>query len=416
MLINEYSFLYCCLNNEDALKETRYVDASIFSHPTTRQVYIIISNLIKQGFTPNLTTIRSYLDDESYEMFVVNIPKDVNISDYPIYLDSIKNQYSYCQLEKAGAILESGIQNKTAPLDIANSIQDQLRTIYQAKNIGGITKPSDVIQNITNEFAGDYSGYYIGLQGLDEQVGPLELGNMCCVAARPSMGKSSILLQFLINHSIYGNTPTAFVSLEMSAKSLMRRIISNVGGISLTSIRLRKLTDRQAETYNSVKDQIENAPLFIIDNTYTIQGIEANLELLKAQKPDLTFVAFDYIQLMANENTSIANLMKECKRIAKKLGLIWIFASQLNRLVETRDDKRPMLSDLRDSGAIEQDMDVVIFPFREAYYDKDKQLKEGHKSHTELIVAKNRDGEVGTVYSIFDKNIQRFLPYKQKNP
>lgn len=752
---NEYYFLYCCLNNNEALKEIPHLQKHIFSDPITQQVFEIISQLLKKGFLPNMNTIKGYLDDGSYEIFSRSITHSINLSDYHIYLDSIKNSYSYGQLEKAGAILDNGIINKTDPIHIANSIQEYLKAVYFSKNVGSIFTPKELVDKIVTEMAGDESSVYLGLPELDKLTGPIEPGNIIIVAARPSMGKclgkgtkillfnggfknvediiigdilmgpdstprkvlstttgieqmywvhqkkgisyrvneshilslkrsrneykykngdilnisvkeylnksnkfksnykgymtgveftekqieidpyflgiwlgdgdtdyidvsnpdieiideikryadsigliaivhkygtecpvirirsklnnnknhlidkmreyglfgnkhipfsylyntkkirlkllagivdsdgffqkesniieiiqknenlaksikilanslgfrvslsktiksiksigftgeyyrliisgdltaiptkvvrktatispktrdwkntaidiekdtidnyfgfeldgdglflledmtvthnSAMLIQILINQSIYGGQPTALFSFEMGAKAIMRRVIANVAGISLTSIRLKKLTERQAEVFNSVKEQIENSPLHIIDNTYTVSGMEANLELLKNQYPSLSFVGLDYLQLIENTNEGIANMMKELKRIGKRLELRWIMASQLSRLVEQREEKRPMMSDLRDSGSLEQDADIIIFPFRESYYDKAKAVAEGHKSPMELIIAKNRDGETGTVYTVFDKNIQRFSGYKGKNP
>lgn len=412
--MNEYAFLYSCILNEEARKEIPHLNSNIFLDDISKIIFHKISELIKKHNAINMALLKNSVSEEIYLTFTSNIPQDVDINAYKAYLEAIQNDYAYGNLEKAGAIIRSGIINKEEPLKIISNVNDLNREAIYVKSTGSITTPASLILKFEEDMASNNPRILFGFEPADDVVGTYDYGDFVIVAGRPSFGKTAYCLHSMINKSVYLNEPTAFISLEMSAKSLMNRTIANVAGITHNSIRLKKLSDRQMENYRATRERIINSPINIIEDTYTIPAVEARLELLKQKYPELTFVYLDYVQLMGVENKEISIISNEIKRIAKKLELIFVVISQLSRLVEQREDKRPMLSDLRESGALEQTADVVIFLYGDWYYKQDVKIAEKDLVKEEIIIAKNRNGETGTVLTKFDKKTQRFLNFKDK--
>ena len=275
---------------------------------------------------------------------------------------------------------------------------------------------SELIEPTWNELeaiasrGGRLAGVPTGFAELDELTNGLHPGQMIIVAARPAIGKSTLALDFARSAAIRNNLTTAVFSLEMSASEIMTRLLSAEAGLKLHSLRTGKLTDDDWERLSKVTSRIENAPLYIDDSpNLTMMEIRAKARRMK-QRYDLKLVIIDYLQLMSSgrkvesRQVEVSEFSRQIKLLAKELGIPVIAISQLNRASEQRTDKRPLLSDLRESGSLEQDADMVILLHREDAYNKDDRPGEA-----DLIVAKHRNGETRTVTTAFQGHYSRFV-------
>ncbi|MBO7406235.1 MAG: replicative DNA helicase [Clostridia bacterium] len=254
-----------------------------------------------------------------------------------------------------------------------------------------------------NKLSGIPSGYY----ELDKLLAGFQNSDLILIAARPGMGKTALMLN-IANNVAAGKLkyPVAIFNLEMSSSQLVKRMISTQTGIAGDRIRSGEL-DR--EEWRDIKDMVKdykNVPIYIDDSTdVSVNSIRAKCRKLKLEK-GIKMVIIDYLQLLTsgtrveNRVNEVGEISRALKLMAKELDIPVIVGSQLSRSVEKRDDKRPMLSDLRESGTIEQDADIVMFIYRDAYYHKNEDSK--FKDVAELIVQKHRNGSLGTVRLLYD--------------
>lgn len=265
-----------------------------------------------------------------------------------------------------------------------------------------LDKPGDIV-----------TGTPTGLRDLDTLTAGLQPGNLVIAAARPGMGKSAIAINALVHNAIRRGKAVALFTLEMSKHEINQRTISQVSGIDLLAIRTRRtLTATGRRIIADARPTLERAPIHQDDTaSLTLADIRSRARRLKARRPDLCLVVVDYLQLMLSErqqqtrNDEIAGISRGLKILARELETPVLALAQLNRGPELRHDKRPLLSDLRDSGAIEQDADLVIFLYRDDYYTGDKSDDPGV---TELIVAKHRNGPTGLVRTRWVKERAEF--------
>ncbi len=275
-------------------------------------------------------------------------------------------------------------------------------------------------------------GVDTGFRNLNDRTSGFGKGDLVIVAARPAMGKTALVLNMALK-AIERGEGVAFFSLEMPAEQLMLRMLSAKTSIPLQSLRVGDLNDEQWSQLAAAVDDISRRKLFVDDGGYaTIHHVRSKLRKLKMQHPEISMAIIDYLQLMSGEGSregrqqEISEISRGLKQLARELEMPIIALSQLNRSLESRENKRPMLSDLRESGAIEQDADIILFVYRDDVYreakEKEKEMKakaEGkeYKStfrskmeeETELIIGKQRNGPTGTVDLIFQKRFTRFV-------
>lgn len=284
---------------------------------------------------------------------------------------------------------------------------------------------SEVVAEIQKRYenGGAIPGISTGYSGLDNQFGGLMPGNLIIIAGRPGAGKTTLALNIAENVSADGGV-VLFLSLEMSRMELGMRSMASLGRVDLKNIKGGKFEDEDDWVRLTLSTgRLAESGLIVDEYSNTVARIAANARRIKRQKGKISCLVVDYIGLMTakaeNKTNEIAEITRGLKLLAKELGCAIIALAQLNRKVEDRADKRPQLSDLRDSGAIEQDADIVMFAYRDEYYYPDSPSK----GIAELIVAKNRMGETGIVpmsyfgrYSRFDNFSGEFVrvDHKQK--
>jgi replicative DNA helicase len=259
----------------------------------------------------------------------------------------------------------------------------------------------------------DVTGVPTGFYDLDRMTAGFQAGDLIVLAARPSMGKTALAINIAEHVALNEGLPVAVFSMEMGAAQLAVRIVGSIGRIDQSHLRTGKLTDEEWPRLTEAIEKLRNISLHIDESAgLTSSELRANARRLARQCGQLGLIVVDYLQLMSgsagneeNRATELGEISRGLKMLAKELKCPVIALSQLNRSVETRPDKRPMMSDLRESGAIEQDADIIMFIYRDEYYTKDACKEPGV---AEVIIAKQRNGPTGTVKLAFLKPITKF--------
>lgn len=259
---------------------------------------------------------------------------------------------------------------------------------------------------------GNITGISTGFKDLDHLTSGLQPSDLVLVAARPSMGKTAFTLNMASYIGLHNLGTVAFFSLEMSKEQLMQRMLCSEGGIDAQRLRTGQLDDDEWTRLVETANRLNSAPIYIDDTAgITVMEMRSKARRLKAEH-GLSVIFIDYLQLMQgrasknsdNRQQEISEISRSLKALARELNVPVIALSQLSRSVESRQVKRPMLSDLRESGSLEQDADIVMFLYREDYYDKDTEAK----NITEVIIAKHRNGPVDTIKLFFQKEFTKF--------
>lgn len=348
-------------------------------------------------------------------------------------LPSTSNIESYCKIVAdkyfirslgyaARAILEdiqSGEHDSQLLLDAA---EQKIYNIRQGRDVKGlipiseaITEAYDRLGKISGPDKDKYVGARSGFTLLDSIISGLNKSDLIIIAARPGMGKTSFAMNIATNVSRHGDKEVVTFNLEMSKEQLATRILSTEALVDSNCLRNGRITGEDWVKLATSAGYLSTLPLFVDDTaSMTVQQMKAKLRRTK----NLGLVIIDYLQLMEASSKSdnrvvvISEITRQLKVMAKELNVPVILLSQLSRGVEGRTDKRPMLSDLRESGSIEQDADIVLFLYRDAYYNKEST----RQNISECIVAKNRHGETGTVELIWDGQYTRFSNPEYNSP
>ncbi len=274
----------------------------------------------------------------------------------------------------------------------------------------------DLLDRVTemSENPQDVTGVPTGFHDLDRMTSGLQAGDLVILAARPSMGKTALAINIAEHVALNEGLPVAVFSMEMGASQLAVRIVGSIGRIDQGNLRTGKLTDEEWPRLTEAIEQLRNISLHIDETAgLTVSELRANARRLARQCGKLGLIVIDYLQLMSvssgmsdeNRATAVGEISRGLKMLAKELQCPVIALSQLSRGVESRTDKRPMMSDLRESGAIEQDADVIMFIYRDEYYTKEACKEPGV---AEVIISKQRNGPTGTVKLAFINRITKF--------
>ncbi|KHK95151.1 helicase DnaB [Microbacterium mangrovi] len=312
-------------------------------------------------------------------------------------------------------IVQMGYNGQGDAVDLVNNAQAEIYGVTGAEAAEDYVPLTIAVDAAVNEIEaargrdGQMTGIPTGFVEFDQLTNGLHPGQMIIIAARPAMGKSTLALDFARSAAITNNMPTIIFSLEMSKSEIAMRLMSAEGSVPLQSMRKGTLDSRDWTTIASTRGRINDAPLYIDDSAnMTLVEIRAKCRRLK-QKVGLRMVIIDYLQLMSSgkkvesRQQEVSEFSRALKLLAKELGVPVIALSQLNRGPEQRTDKRPQVSDLRESGSIEQDADMVVLLHRDSVYDK-----ENRPGEADLIVAKHRNGPTATIEVAFQGHFSRF--------
>jgi replicative DNA helicase len=260
---------------------------------------------------------------------------------------------------------------------------------------------------------GDITGIHTGFKDLDAKTAGLQDSDLIIVAGRPAMGKTTLAMNMAENAAIKHDIPVVIFSMEMSAQQLVRRMFSSLGQIDQTRLRTGKLDDMDWPQLTSAMNLLHKSKVFI-DETPSLSPSELRARARRLKREhDIGMIVVDYLQLMQvpgsteNRATEISEISRSLKAIAKELHIPVVALSQLNRALEQRPNKRPVMADLRESGAIEQDADLIVFIYRDEMYNEDSP----DKGKAEIIIGKHRNGPTGTVTLTFQGQWLRFMNY-----
>ncbi len=334
---------------------------------------------------------------------------------------------SYCEIVKEKSILRQLIHNSNITLEDAFQEQKEAAVILNEaeqnifhlsqkqmekglRHIGGIVGEAFTKMQELSQKAGGLTGITTGFVDLDQSLSGLQASDLILLAARPSMGKTALGINIATNAAIRGKGKVAIFSLEMSDLQLSQRIISSLAKVNLQKIISGNLESKDWQQVAEAAAAIRGLDIFIDDTSgISLTELRSKCRRLKIEQ-GLDLIVIDYLQLMSSDGRQesrqqeISTISRGLKALAKEIECPVLALSQLSRLPETRADKHPMLSDLRDSGAIEQDADVVMFIYREDYYNEKSELS----NIAEIIIAKHRNGPTGSVQMVFLPEITTF--------
>lgn len=342
------------------------------------------------------------------------------------YIAIIKNKSIARKIIKAGEDIANDAYDGKTSLDVVlENAEKKILDITRSRTDGEFKSSGEVFDAAIKkieaiEAAGStITGIRTRFKALDEMTAGLQRSDLILLAARPSMGKSALALNIALNSAMVSQGACAIFSLEMPAEQLANRMLSAKAKVDGQNIRKASLTETEWAKVNEAAQELKSQKIFFDDTPgIKIADMYAKCRKLK-QDYGLYLVIVDYIQLIQATGQSesrqqeVSDISRRLKAMARELDVPVIALSQLSRSVEQRTDKRPMLSDLRESGALEQDADLVMFIYRDEYY-KHEEERSQEREDVELIIAKHRNGPVGTVKLAFEKNYNAFYGITNK--
>ena len=445
----EQSVIGSILVSNDIFDEISLIISSInFYDPMHQKIYNAIESLIYKGMLANPITLKNYFEDEKDDLdvpeYLVKITK---------FSTSVRQAIEYSKITYDMFVRRELIKISEQTIDSAkmndldtngqNIIENSERLLFDLAEKGSFSssliKFDDAMKQTIEMASAAYKneggivGVPTGLRDLDDKLGGLHRSDLIIIAGRPSMGKTSLATNIAFNAAKFiqdsgKKSSIAFFSLEMSSEQLSTRILSEQARIASNDIRRGRISDEQFDQFLETSKNIAELPLFIDETPAISIAAMSNRARRIKRLHGLDMVVVDYIQLMRGTTYNkdgrvqeISQITQGLKAIAKELGVPVLALSQLSRQVEQRDDHKPMLSDLRESGSIEQDADVVMFVYREGYYLSRKEPREATVEHAEwqakmnevahiaeIIIGKQRHGPIGKVILEFEERFTKF--------
>jgi len=425
------------ISNESLDKVADILCISDFYHYNHKLIYQHIANLINNNRAADVVTVAESLD-KSAELSSIggiaylgalaqNTPSSANIRRYA---EIVRERSMLRQLiEVSSGITETAFNPQGR--EVKGIIDEAEAKILQIAEAGdhstqGFASVQQVLPDVMNRIDELYqsdntsgvTGISTGFSDLDNVTSGLQPGDLVIVAGRPSMGKTAFSINIAENIALDSKMPVAIFSMEMGASQLVTRMLGSIGRLDQQRMRNGSLEDEDWVRLTTAIGKLNNAPIYIDESAgLSSFDVRARARRLQRQSGQLGLIVIDYIQLMsspfekASENraTEISEISRSLKSLAKELNVPVIALSQLNRSVEQRQDKRPVMSDLRESGAIEQDADLILFIYRDEVYNKESD----QKGSAEIIISKQRNGPIGTVRLTFLGAHTRFEDHAQ---
>ncbi|HAD19859.1 MAG TPA: replicative DNA helicase [Lachnospiraceae bacterium] len=419
----EQSVIGAMLMDRDAIMEaSELLTKEDFYYAQYGLVFEAIVELFNEGKPADLVTLQERLREKnappeisSLEYageLLAGVPTSANIR---YYAEIVQEKSMLRALIRTNESLAEECYQGKKPLDeILEDTERSIFSLLQDRNTGDYVPIKQVVLNSLNNIEkasmtqGTVTGIATGFIDLDYKLSGLQPSDLVLVAARPSMGKTAFVLNIAHHVTVIDHLAAAIFSLEMSKEQLVNRMLALEGKIDAQLLRNGNLSDSDWEKLIESASTIGKSKL-IIDDTPGISMSELRSKCRKYKlEHDIQIVIIDYLQLMVGSGESrqqeISNISRSLKALARELNVPVVALSQLSRAVEKRDNKRPILSDLRESGAIEQDADVVMFIYRDDYYNKDSEKK----GIAEINIAKQRNGPIGTVDLVWMPEYTRF--------
>jgi replicative DNA helicase len=422
----------CQLSKEAIGEVIQLIRARDFYRPAHETIFLAIVDMYGKGEPVDPVTLAEALQKSgdlakvggaSYlHELVQAVPTAANA---PFYAEIVAETAVTRRLIEAGTrIVQSGYQRQGDAADLVEEASREVFAVAQQRPDEsllpaqhGLDTTLDRIEAAGKRKKGELTGVPTGFADLDSLTQGLQDGQLIIVAGRPAMGKSTVALDFARAASIKHHRPTAIFSLEMSREDLHHRLLSAQGAVPLHHLRSGDLDEKEWTRLGKAQQQIADAPLYLDDSPeLTAMTIRAKARRLK-ERGELDLVVVDYTQLVQygggrrpeSRQQEVSDISRSFKLMAKELGVPVVALSQLNRGPEQRTDKRPMVSDLRESGSLEQDADMVILLHREDAYEKEHP----RAGEADLIVGKHRNGPTATITVAFQGHYSRFVDMAQ---
>ena len=422
------------LNAQDVNKIVEEVTADMFFDERNRIIFNAIKNLHDSKTPIDITTIKDELDKDKklntvgLDYLTDVIDSVVTTANLDFYIKIIRDYAIRRNLiETATDIINTTYEdeNITTLLDTA---EKNILNVVRARSVGSFMPIQEVLRNAQaklEELAKNkrtITGLETGFPDFDKITTGLHGGEMIILAARPGMGKTALALNMASFAAMHTKKAVAIFNLEMSAEMLVNRMIASVGQIDSYKLQTGNMLERDWQRYNEALSQLSETNIYIEDNvSVTAQDIRAKCRRLASSETGLGLVVIDYLQLINSGNrrvesrqVEVSEISRALKTMAVELDVPVIALAQLSRSAEKRESNQPMLSDLRESGSLEQDADMVLFINRKDYYEKAKDFN-NKIVPAELIIAKHRKGGLGTVNLLFELNMLSFKSVLKAN-
>ena len=424
------------LNNQSLADVMQYLKPSDFYRKAHQYLYAAMINLSNRDQAIDSVTVSDFLKSQNQlnavggvkyiAKLAVAVPTSANVEYYAkIVRDKATSRHL---IRVAKEIAQEGYSQKEDVNSMLDNAESQVLNVSKDRNNSGFRKIGDVVDTAFTHISklskshNDVTGLPTGYDTIDRLTTGLHKGEFIVVAARPAMGKTTFALNVAQNVAVTTGRTVAIFSLEMGAESLVDRMICAEGSINANHLRTGELSQQEWQSIIMAVGNLAKTHIYIDDTPgINISSILARARRLAKESQNLGLIVVDYLQLVEgndkeNRQQEVSEISRQLKKMAKALQVPVLALSQLSRSVEQREDKRPVLSDIRESGSIEQDADIVSFLYRKDYYQRDQddgkdqqdQINGSAPSKTEFIIEKNRSGPRGTVNLMFLKAYNKF--------
>ena len=433
----EQSVLGACFLSKYALqKACETLTPDSFYDEKNGKIFAAMIALVDEKTPIDITTVTGYLKKNNqlteiggveYLTEVLNFVPTASNIDY--YIKNVEDASILRKLiETATDIASEGYRTDETVNEILDNSEKKILNIVKNRKSSEFRSIKEILQKTQSdlerlsEHKGEVTGLATGWYDIDKLTTGLHPNELIIIAARPAMGKTVFALNLATHAAMTQDKSVALFNLEMSAEQLAMRIISSLGQVDGFKLRTGNLMNPDWKRINEAVSQLSNTNL-VMDDTpgITIGEIRAKCRRLASSEKGLALVVIDYLQLIsggknygANRQQEVSDISRSLKTLAMELQVPVIALSQLSRSVESREDKRPIMSDLRESGSIEQDADIVAFLYRDDYYKKEAR-NEDNTSIVELIIGKHRNGPTATVELLFKKDTSTMLNLSKGN-
>lgn len=415
------------LNNNEVSKIVEEVTSDMFFDERNRYIFNAIKSLHESKTPIDVTTLRNELDkDKKFNAVGLDYITDVidsvvTSANLDFYIKIIKDYAIRRNLIETASDIITTTYDEEDVNSLLDNAEKNILNVVRARSVGDFVPISEILRRAQaklEELAKNkrsITGIETGFPDFDKITTGLQGGEMIILAARPGMGKTALALNMAAYAATHTKTAVAIFNLEMSAEMLINRMISSIGQIDAYKLQTGNMQEKDWKRYNEALSQLADTNIYIEDNAgVTAQEIRAKCRRLANSEDGLGLVVIDYLQLVSSgsrrvesRQVEVSEISRSLKTMALELGVPVIALSQLSRSAEKRESNQPMLADLRESGSLEQDADMVLFINRKDYYEKAKDFNQKIVP-AELIIAKHRKGGLGTVNLLFELNMSSF--------
>ncbi len=411
------------IDGQAAVNAMELLDENCFYSTANQRIFLCMKEMFEKSIPIDVITVadilkkKEWLESIGNEMYLVELAENIATSGNIEYYAGILIEKATLRqmISVAAQITTDCFDPEKDPQAVLDGAEAKIFGISEARIKNKFESVRDLLPHTFVEIEGyskgSFKGVMTGFKELDDMTTGLGKGDLVILAGRPAMGKTAFALSLALNTAVHHKNATAIFSLEMSKAQLVQRMLCSEARVNMHQLRSGTLPKRDLPKLSFAAGPLSEAPIYI-DDTPSISVLElrAKARRLKAQH-GLNLIIIDYLQLMGSSGhvesrqQEISQISRALKGVAKELDIPIIALSQLSRAVETRTDHRPQLSDLRESGAIEQDADIVLFVYRDEVYNKDDESIRGRG---EIIIGKQRNGPIGTAHVAFVRDFARY--------